>query len=166
MSTVVGFFLRFDISTHDANKKKNFQLYIHTHFTHEFMVPYLFRPLTFSFPRSFRHSDKHTHFSTDCQQKIMFYLSIQLLCIKTYDYFFVQHSDISILDNLTETRGKCLLIYRLVLNILWLLLLLLCVCFLLRYQHQYLFRFDWAYIAFSFRLVDVDTHTSYRNKSI
>lgn len=53
-------------------------------------APYLFRLLTFSFTRSFCHSDTHTHThsSSHCQQKIMFYLSIQLLCIKTYDYFF------------------------------------------------------------------------------
>lgn len=101
-----SFFFLFDIS--------NSRRQLLTIYSHEFMVLYLFRPLTLPFSRSFCHSVKHT----DCQQKIMFYLSIQLVCIKTYDYFFVRHSDISILDNLTETRGKCLLIYRLVLNIL------------------------------------------------
>lgn len=152
-----SFFFLFDIS--------NSRRQLLTIYTHEFMVLYLFRPLTLSFPRSFCHSVKHT----DCQQKIMFYLSIQLLCIKTYDYFFVRHSDISILDNLTETRGKCLLIYRLVLNILWLLLCCCCyVCiFCCATNIQTYFILIERILLLAFVLtISTHTHTSHIYKSI
>lgn len=52
------------------------------------------------------------------------YLKIPLLCIKTwYDYRFCFGISTLRLDNLTETRGEysLILIYRVVLNIVWLL---------------------------------------------
>lgn len=123
MSTVVGFF--FISLSQPTTPISNYTQYA--------FYPWIYGPIfvqAFDFffsPFILPFTHTYTHFSTDWQQKIMFYLNIQLLCIKTYDYFLF---DISILDSLTETRGKRSLIYRLILNILWPLLLLLVAMFL------------------------------------
>lgn len=99
------------------------------YFCHWIYGPYLFRLLTLPLSFSFLFQPSFVdlpHFA--CQKKNAFspsrYLKIPLLCIKTwYDYRFCFGISTLRLDNLTETRGEysLILIYRVVLNIVWLL---------------------------------------------